>query len=697
MSTAASPAAAPVAPIHFATSLHQRFLAVVGGAGAVAIALMAWGGQAALGGIIYRQGDARLGDAGRRAQVVIEQALEERVRQAQVIAAIPEVVGAAREGSARSRSLGITGADAKALEQRFDAERSLQVAPSTRLLLERLLPRLDAAEILVTEGSGYNAVTTERSSDFVQSDEAWWQGAWRDDLSTAEAVFDSSARQITVSVASVVRDGDAKVGVVKLVFTAAPLAHALALAGSGVRIDVIDAADRILLSSDSGALGTLATRTATRDSAATTSGGARALTLPVNAGRWRVAAQIPVATLDAPYRTARLAVLAGIVVLSAALLALLFAMHRFLERRMSGPAKELAEAAEAVAAGDFTVRLRHASSDDEIGRLSRAVGAMILELRRLAQAIGGSARETSAMSSEITAGSEEMAATAGEIANTASDLSANATGMAETIATLAGSAAALQMLASNLDDGAREGLARNTALRSLALENRSGLDASAESLGALAGDVHESATAIVALGKASEEIRSFVTLVRSLARQSKLLALNAAMEAARAGVHGEGFAVVASEVRRLATMSSEAAERTERIVNAVLKAVARSRDSTERAVATAEQVREATTRASQSFTDIERAVAETEAWTDSIHQASTATSGLVGEMAERLDSLAGGTDAFAAAMQQVAASSEEQSASTEEIAGAANALATAADRLSKLVGGLKTETLVALG
>ena len=261
-----------------------------------------------------------------------------------------------------------------------------------------------------------------------------------------------------------------------------------------------------------------------------------------------------------------------------------------------------------MAAGDFSVRDRaHRSADDEIGRLGRAVGAMILELRRLAQALAGSARETTNMSAEITAGSEEMAATAGEIANTASDLSAQATTMAETIASLAQSAASLKELATTLDDGARGGVDRaTTTLRALAMENRAGLDASARSLGVLCDDVAASAQAIESLGAASEEIRSFVGLVRKLARQSKLLALNAAMEAARAGEHGEGFAVVASEVRRLAAMSSDAAERTEEIVAGVLSAIQQSRESAARAVTTAEEVRIATARAPRTRSLISR-------------------------------------------------------------------------------------------
>ena len=144
------------------------------------------------------------------------------------------------------------------------------------------------------------------------------------------------------------------------------------------------------------------------------------------------------------------------------------------------------------------------------------------------------------------------------------------------------------------------------------------------------------------------------------------------------------------EVRRLAAKSTDAAERTEIIVRGVLLGIDASRESASRAVATAAHVRTATSKASDSFTDIERAVAEAELWTASIEATATTTSRLVVEMTTQLESLAGGTENFAAAMEEIAASSQEQSASTDEIAGAANQLGTAAERLSKLVSGLRT-------
>ena len=204
----------PKSSLRGAASLHRRFLFAVGLGGAIAILLLASGAKYALDGVIARQGDVRVADAARRGLLVVDGALAERVRQAEFVAASPEVISAARAGAARAQALGIVNAPMADLEKRFEADRSLQVEPATRYYLRSMLPRLGAAEMLLTDANGYNAVTTGRSSDFVQSDEAWWQAAWRNGVSTADAAFDSSAHQTVVSLATLVKADTTPVGVV---------------------------------------------------------------------------------------------------------------------------------------------------------------------------------------------------------------------------------------------------------------------------------------------------------------------------------------------------------------------------------------------------------------------------------------------------------------------------------------------------
>jgi methyl-accepting chemotaxis protein len=682
-----------------ARSLRLRMIVGSGAAALLVLGALAYTGLYVLQRSMTGDENARIANAASLSKQLVDRVLAERTRQVDLIATAPSVVVAANKGAAASRSKGLPSMSIPQLEQLFKATRSQQVDDGARLFLSDLLPKLDIAEVMVTDEYGYNAVTTSPSSDFVQSDEAWWQTAWSTGATPAQATADAATQRTVVELSGVIKDGAAKVGVVKVKFGLSVVDSVLAQ-GAGeaaLRVDLVDSSGKVIASSVpatrfkpfGGYAALIAQPAGTTARYKGDSGAQRAAAIATNGGRWRVIAHMNEADAAHAYTVARTALLAGVGTLFALIAFGLMLVSRFIERRITGPAEQLALAAEAVAAGDLSKQVIESDSDDEIGRLARAVAAMINELRRLAGALNESASETASMTSEITASSEEMAASAGQIAHTASDLSQQSNLMAETIQALAGSSETLVGIASNLDRGATEGVDRNTRLRSLALANRARLDESSRSLTALTGDVEANAAAIDQLAQASEEVRSFVTLVQKLARQSKLLALNAAMEAARAGDHGHGFAVVAEEVRRLAAMSSDAAERTEQVVSGVLTGIANSRNSSERTVETVRTVRGATEEGSRSFGQIETAVAEADGWTTSIRHAVTGASELAREMRTKLDTLATGTESFAAAMEEVAASSEEQSASTEQIAAAASTLSGAADRLSRLVANLR--------
>ena len=606
-------------------SLRRRYVFSTGGVAIALLIIVTAIGMVGLSRSMKQQQNAVLSDASRRSALLVDRVLAERLRQVDLIAWESSVIEAAKTGGALSRRRGLPLLTIPALEDRFKATRSQQVDSVALEGLLDLLPKLDIAEVMLTDQYGYNAVVTSPSNDFVQSDEEWWQLAWKTGVSDATATEDKATGETVVELARAVRDHGRRVGVVKAKFGLVSVDSALIQGGVGtaLRVDLVDSVGHIIASSAGGKRFRVLTKI--EDLARGVDGGVvyfgagaqrqRGAVAIANDGHWRLVAHGDEATLGAPIIRAQLALLAGAVVVFIALVGALMLVSRSIERRITSPAAALAELAEAVAGGDLSRQVHHAGAEDEIGRLSRAVAAMVAELRRLAMALGSAAQETSAMSAEITAGTEEMAASAGEIAHTASELSQQSTGMAQSIQSLSTSAEQLVVIAGELRDGAHEGVARNEQLRSLSLESRAKLDESSKSLEVLAKDVRASATAIEGLAAASLEVRSFVTLVQKLARQSKLLALNAAMEAARAGEHGQGFAVVASEVRRLAAMSSEAAQRTEQVMGGVLRGIDESRASSERSVSTVRQVLEATEHGSRSFAAVQDAVQSNEAWT----------------------------------------------------------------------------------
>src|SRR5882762_2365674 len=346
---------------------------------------------------------------------------------------------------------------------------------------------------------------------------------------------------------------------------------------------------------------------------------------------WQIFRQIPAETRQDLLSVGGVGTALGIAALwiAVALAATVSAALIFVRQHVTGPAAELARTHEAIAKGDLSNNYSPSVSNRAVDRLTRSTISMLTELRGVAGRMRTSVDDTSELASRVATASVSAAASARSGAATTNALSQDALARERAIKELTTEATKLVEISGNLREAAQEGLRRDQALRQLARDNRVRLETTATSLQTLASDALESAEGIDAMSAAMDEIGAFLVLVQKIARQSKLLALNAAMEAARAGEHGEGFAVVASEVRRLAAMSSDAAERTEEIVTGILTAIQDSRESASRAVITAEEVRGATARASDSFTEIEAAVVEAEAWTSSVEETSAATSALV--------------------------------------------------------------------
>ncbi|HKR09823.1 MAG TPA: methyl-accepting chemotaxis protein [Gemmatimonadaceae bacterium] len=403
---------------------------------------------------------------------------------------------------------------------------------------------------------------------------------------------------------------------------------------------------------------------------------------------WQLYRLIPAGTRDELLAvngvvTALIVALLWIVV---ALAATVTAALIFVKQHVSGPAAELARTHEAIAKGDLSSVYNPAVSNKAVDRLTRSTMAMLSELRGVAARIKSSAEENTRLAVQVSKTSVSSAAVARESAATTSALAQQGIARERSIKELMSEASKLTDISGNLREAAQEGLRRDKALRQLARENRVRLERTATSLQSLASDALESAEGIDAMSAAVNEIGTFLVLVQKIAKQSKLLALNAAMEAARAGEHGHGFAVVASEVRRLATSSADAAQRTSSLVQQMLDSVSQSRESSARTVSTVEQVLGATRAARQSLTKVEEGTVEGEDLSGRIDKLVRESNQLISAMTQQLAPLSQGSGPFSRAIHQVAVADEEQSKTMSDLAATAHALTDVAERLSELVG-----------
>jgi methyl-accepting chemotaxis protein len=406
---------------------------------------------------------------------------------------------------------------------------------------------------------------------------------------------------------------------------------------------------------------------------------------------WQVYRQIPLATRQDLLSVTGIGVAIGIAALwiGVALGTTIWAALIFVRQHVSGPAAELARTHEAIAKGDLSGSYSPSASNKTVDRLTRSTISMLTELRGVAGRMRTSASDTSDLASQVAKKSVSAAASARDGAATTNALSQDAVARERAIKEVMAEATKLVEISGNLREAAQEGLRRDKALRQLARENRARLERTASSLQSLASDALESAEGINAMSAAVDEIGAFLVLVQKIARQSKLLALNAAMEAARAGEHGHGFAVVASEVRRLASSSADAAQRTTSLVQEMLDSVAQSREATSRTVSTVEQALEATRAGRQSLSKVEEGTVEGEDLSGRIEKAVAESNELISQMTQRLAGLSHGTSAFSRAMHDVAVSDEERSKNIADLASVAIALTDASERISDLVGTFK--------
>lgn len=240
---------------------------------------------------------------------------------------------------------------------------------------------------------------------------------------------------------------------------------------------------------------------------------------------------------------------AGAVSIILGLMASIFLISNFVTR-----INRVASAMNRVADGDLSTLLK-IYANDEIGDLGRninrmltSIGAMIASIKSTADHVASASNSLYANSEQIATGNEQVAAQTGTVATASEEMAATSSEIARNCVIAAGSSR-------QASDLATEGV-------SVVRETVAGMNRIAER-------VKETAATVENLGSRSDQIGEIVGTIEDIADQTNLLALNAAIEAARAGEQGRGFAVVADEVRALAERTSRATKEIGQMIMAI--------------------------------------------------------------------------------------------------------------------------------
>lgn len=363
----------------------------------------------------------------------------------------------------------------------------------------------------------------------------------------------------------------------------------------------------------------------------------------------------------------------------------------FMNRQVVKPINILKKNAQELADLNLNASILNPKGKDEIADLAKSFNEMRNQLKNTITVVAGSANQIADSSHQLSESSHQTSEAANQVALTMNEIAVGTTTQSEQserIATMMQQT--IEEVASSLE---RAEATLQNAIESteIAKKGEEAINEAIKHLGAVTQTVSYATDSIQKLGKRSEEIGGIITVISDIAEQTNLLALNAAIEAARAGEQGKGFAVVASEVRKLAEQSKQASGQITGLINdiqAETSVTVRTMESN--LLAVNEQVM-IINKGGEALEEIVDKVVETETGVEHMKHSFSNVYNNSQNVQHAILEISSIIEQSAAATEEVAATSEEQYATVAEITASADELANISDKLRDEVSKFKYE------
>lgn len=348
----------------------------------------------------------------------------------------------------------------------------------------------------------------------------------------------------------------------------------------------------------------------------------------------------------------------------------------------------LIRASEKVSEGDLTESI-NIHAHDELGQLGNSFNQMKDSLYSLIEEVSQTVEQLAASAEELLAGSEQTGKATEEITANLQQLATGSDKQIESLEVTDQKAHTLLQGIQQIKQNTKTASASVQFASSKAVEGNQSIYRSIEQMGSIHTSVSSLAVSVQQLGDKSQHIGKVVQVISDIANQTNLLALNAAIEAARAGEQGRGFAVVADEVRKLSEQSSTSAKQIETYITEIQTEMQKAITAMNTSSVEVNQGIEMVNSAGSSFEEIQKAVDEVTLQIRGISDTTEKVSIAEKEMVDMIDQITVISEVAAFSTQNISASAEEQLASMEEVTASSAALAKLAENLHGLIGKFK--------
>nr|WP_075981872.1 HAMP domain-containing methyl-accepting chemotaxis protein [Bacillus massilionigeriensis] len=351
------------------------------------------------------------------------------------------------------------------------------------------------------------------------------------------------------------------------------------------------------------------------------------------------------------------------------------------------PMNQLTELSDRVAEGDLTVeQVKTKNTKDEVGLLAASINKMVINLQGLVKQVQSTSEQVASSAEELLASSEQSSRSTEEVTMTIQQLAVGAENQVQSIEETAEIIQQIAESSNQIAINSEDSLQTANIATEKAMEGNKALEISVNQMNSIHQSVNGLAEVVKGLGDHSKEIGQIVDVITGIAEQTNLLALNAAIEAARAGEHGRGFAVVADEVRKLAEQSADSAKQISNLIAVIQAETDKAVHSMENTTNEVEGGIKLVNTAGTSFNEIQSSIDRV---TEKIREVSSAVEGMANDTKRVVSSAQMVREVAEKASfgtQNVSASSQQQLASMEEITASAQSLTKVADELHTQIG-----------